>query len=548
MAKSIRFTDTVISAFVQAGFWTPHLTVDFWDRNAALHPEKEALVDSGTRLTWVEAKTRIDRLAIQLIQMGFQRDEIIMAQLYNSVELVLLRLACEKAGLLLAIVPPAFRQNELEAVLGKVRAKGACFPCDPGGFDYLGIYDHLRPRVSSLEYLFGVGQDVSPGIFSVREMALRSVEKDFDVHDLDRFKFEPFGFEEIMTTSGTTGTPKCVEWADCVRLAHARVAIERLRLSQEDVICAFSPSTGAATELLAYRCPAQVSAKTIMLEHFSPEAACAMIQKERITAAGIVPAMIARLLRFPHIDQYDLTSLRLLLNTAALLPAQLAREAEERLGCAVLSGYGSMDSGGVCLGSLDDPPLARHSTVGRPLTGSDVGLLDPEGKRVPHGQIGEVAVNGPYCVGGYYDDPEATREAWHAGLFRMGDLGRLDEAGRLQLVGRKKDVIIRGGQNIYPKEIEDLLLQHPKVSEAAIVKMPDPEMGEKACAFVVLRPGQSFAFEEMVSFLLGRKIAKFKLPERLEQIETLPLVPGGNKIDKRKLEEEIAHRMGLHLP
>lgn len=548
MAKSIRFTDPIVTGFVQAGFWTPQLTVDFWDQNGELYPEKEALVDSRTRLTWAEAKTQIGGLALQLIRLGFRRDEILLAQLYNCAELVLLRLACEKAGVLLAIVPPTFRENELHAVLHKVRAKGACFPCEPGGFDYLEMYDRLRFEVPSLEKLFGAGDAVPAGVLSVGEMARQFVLEDDDARLLDRFKFEPFGFEEIMTTSGTTGVPKCVEWADCIRLAHGRVAIERLHLTENDVICAFSPSTGAATELLAYRCPAQVAAKTVMLEHFSPQTACATIQNERITAAGIVPAMIARLVRFPDIDRYDLSSLRLLLNTAALLPVQLAQEAEEKLGCVVLSGYGSMDSGGVCLGSVSDPPMERHSTVGRPLTGSDVRLLDEEGKQVPQGQIGEVAVNGPYCVGGYYEDPETTHEAWNGGHFRMGDLGKFDEAGRLQLVGRKKDVIIRGGQNIYPKEMEDLLLQHPKLSEVAIVKMPDREMGEKACAFVVLKPGESFTFQEMTSFLLERKIAKFKLPERLEQIDALPLVPGGNKINKRMLEEEIAHRLGLQTP
>jgi non-ribosomal peptide synthetase component E (peptide arylation enzyme) len=546
MAKSIRFTDSVVSYFVQAGFWSPHLTVDFWDRNAELYPEKEALVDSVTKLSWAEAKKGINRLAIRLIQLGFQRDEIMLAQLYNSVELVLLRLACEKAGILLAIVPTTFRQKELEGVLAKVRVKGACFPCIPGGFDYLEMYNHFKLRASSLEYLFGVGDALPPGTFAIREMIARPVENDYGEPYLDRFKFEPFGFEEIMTTSGTTGIPKCVEWADCIRLAHARVAIERLRLTPDDVICAFSPSTGAATELLSYRCPAQIPAKTVMLEHFSPEAACAMIQKEKVTVGGIVPAMIARLLGYPDIDQYDLSSLRLLLNTAALLPVPLAQEAEERLGCVILSGYGSMDSGGICLGSVDDPPMVRHATVGRPLTGSEVRLLDPEGKEVLHGQIGEVAVNGPYSVGGYYNDPDATREAWNDGFFKTGDLGRFDETRCLQLVGRQKDVIIRGGQNIYPKEIEDLLLQHPKVSEVTIVKMPDREMGEKACAFVVLKPGESFTFQEMTSFLLERKIAKFKLPERLEYIDLLPQVPGGNKINKRILEEELVHRMGLN--
>lgn len=543
MARGTRYTEEMISEYLKRGFWTRELTVDFWDRNAVLYPDEEALVDSKTRLTWLQGKKQIDRIAFSLLELGFKRDDVLLAQLYNSVDLVLIRLACEKAGILLAIVPYTLRHAELGAVLKHIEAKGAFIPYEFRGFNYFKAFQEIRSQLSKLKYLFVVDDKFPEEAISLREMAQQALEEKYSQDLLQAAKFDPFGFEEIMTTSGTTGIPKCVEWAGCARLSQGRDVIERLHLARDDVICAFSPSYGATTETLTYRTPPQIPAKTVMLENFTPEEACKLIEKERITVGGIVPTMIVRLLNYPDLDKYDLSSLRILLSSAALLHYQVAKEAEEKLGCSIVQGYGSMDSGGVCLGSIDDPREARLGTVGRPLNGNEVRLVDEKGKEVPRGEVGLVAVSGPHCIGGYYNDLEATRKSWEDGRFKLGDLGRFDGEGRLQLMGRQKDVIIRGGQNIYPKEIEDLLVQYPKIAEVAIVKMPDREMGERACAYVVTKPGKRLTFEEMVSFLKGEGIAKFKLPERLEIVDALLLVPGGNKVNKRLLEEEIAQKL-----
>ena len=532
-----------IHEHIEKGFWTRDLTVDFWDRNGENYPDETAIVDSQTRLTWSQAKQQIDRIAMGLLEHGYTSGEVMLVQLYNSVDLVLIRLACEKAGILLAVVAPTFRHAELEFVLNKVEAKGVFIPLKFRCFDYYGMFEELRPQVPSLRHIVVKGEKIPEGAVSLQEMKEDPIEQRHPRDFLDAYKFAPFGFEEIMTTSGSTGIPKCVQWPDCARLAHARVGIERLRLTREDVFCAFSPSTGASTEYLTYRCPPQIPARTVMMEKFTPEEACMLIEKERVTAGGIVPPMITRLINYPDLHKHDLRSLRLLLSTAAPLPYEVAREAEEKLGCSILSAYGSMDSGGVSLSSIDDPREARFTTVGSPLPGNDVILVDDEGNGVPHGEIGLVTVRGPHCTEGYYQDPEATREAWKTGMFNLGDLGRFDKGGRLQLVGRKKDVIIRGGQNIYPKELEDLLVQHPKVLDVAVVKMPDLEMGEKACACVVNKTEDTLGFEEMISFLLEKGIAKFKLPERLEAFDSLPLTPAANKVNKRALEEAVTKKI-----
>lgn len=542
MAKVSRYTDEMIDQYVKAGYWTRELTVDFWDRNAKLYPNEEAIVDSRNRLTWLQAKQRVDQLALNLLNFGFKKDDVLLVQLYNSVELNLIRLACEKAGILLAIVPYTFRQVELESVIKQVEAKGVFIPYEFRGFNYFKMFEEIRQQMQGLEYIFVIGDEVPDTAISLQKMMDLNANP-LPGRNLDQYKFSPFEFEEIMTTSGTTGAPKCVEWTGCARLAQARQYIKKLNLTRRDVIAAFSPSTGAATECLVYRCPQQVAAKTVMMEHFSPEDACRLIERERITVAGIVPTMIVRLLEYPGLQDHNLSSLRILVSTASLLPYQVAKEAEERLGCYICQGYGSIDSGGVTMCGIDEPQEARWQTVGRPFPGGEVKIVNEEGNEVPPGEMGIVTVTGPTCVGGYYKDPEATKQVWQGGRFRMGDLGVFDTEGRLKIMGRQSDIIIRGGQNIYPKEVEDLLAQHEKIAEVAIVRMPDRQMGEKACAYVVPKPQQKLTFEEMVSFLRKKRIAPFKIPERLEIVESLPLVPGGNKVDKRHLEQEIAKKL-----
>jgi non-ribosomal peptide synthetase component E (peptide arylation enzyme) len=318
-----------------------------------------------------------------------------------------------------------------------------------------------------------------------------------------------------------------------------------LHMTNRDVIAALSPSISGSAETLVHRSPPQVRAKTVMLEHFTPELACKLIQRERVTAVGAVPTHLVRLVEFPSLKDYDLSSLRFIQVSGGLLAYRHGVEAEERLGCKVVQGYGGMDVGAVASGYLDAPRNIRLKTVGRILRGNEVTLIDPDtGKEVPKGETGLVTVDGPHCVGGYFRDPVATEESRIGDKFNMGDLGTLDEDGNLYLRGRVKDVIIRGGQTIYPKELEEFLAEHPKVSEVALVRMPDEEMGERACAFVVTKNGQNFTFAEMFDFFESSQVAMYKIPERLEQVDELPLVAGGNKINKQVLEERVKDGIG----
>lgn len=540
MGKVARYTHAMIRDYVKKGFWTDQLTVDFWERNADLHPDDEALVDSSFRVTWSEGVEIIHRITAKFLDLGIERDDVILCQLYNSVPLSLTRLACEKAGILVAIVGTKFRETEIAAVLARTQSVGAVFPARFRRFDFLKMFSEMEGRVDHLKHLFVVGESAPEGSTSFYEMMQDTSCLETLKHALDKQKFDPFEYTEITTTSGSTGIPKCVEWVACARLATAREYVKDLEMTRHDVVAALSPSISGSAETLIHRTPPLLGATTVMLEHFTPEQACALIEKEGVTAVGAVPTHLVRLVNFSGLKDYDLKSLRFIQVSGGLLPYHLGVEAEQKLDCKVVQGYGGMDIGAVAAGYLRAPQEIRLKTVGRILRGNEVTLLDPDsGEKAPKGEVGLVTVEGPHCVGGYFRDPTATSESRIGGKFNMGDLGTIDKAGNLYLRGRVKDVIIRGGQTIYPKEIEELLVEHPMVSEAALVRMPDSEMGEKACAFVVSKEGVSLTFEEMVSFFKERQLAPYKIPERLELVGELPLVPGGNKINKRELEERL---------
>jgi len=215
-------------------------------------------------------------------------------------------------------------------------------------------------------------------------------------------------------------------------------------------------------------------------------------------------------------------------------------EIEARMKTKIVQCYGAVDFGTICGSDFHDSREVRLLTTGRPYSGGEVKLMDESGRQAPAGEVGEVLARGPHSVSGYFRDPEATGKTWEGGWYRTGDLGKFQSDGTLMVVGRKKDMIIRGGQNIYPAELEAFLLTHPRVAMAAVVGMPDKLMGEKACAFIVPQRGEALTFEEMVSFLKTKGIAPFKMPERLEVVDGLPWVADGQKVDKKVLAARIA--------
>jgi len=346
----------------------------------------------------------------------------------------------------------------------------------------------------------------------------------------------------IVHTSGTTGMPKLIERIGA-RFGSARDAIERYNLTRGDVFGAFSPAVTGSCEAHSYLTMPYLGAKCIMIEHFDVEEAFKLIERERISIASVVPALLTMMLDHPDLGRYDLSSWKCAFSYGSPLSYPTDGKFEERTGCHIVNAYGAQELPAISTTSIFDPRDVRLLTVGKPYSGNEVKIIDDGGKEMERGEIGQIVVRGPFASSGYYKAPELNEHIWmDEKWFKIGDFGKLDAEGNLIIIGRTDDVILRGGQNIYPAEIEILLADHPEIERVAVVGMPDRTMGQKCCAFVVPRKGGIPTFDGIVSFLKRKGIAPYKLPERLKIIDELPYTKE-QKIDRKVLRVIIVEEL-----
>ncbi len=544
--RPIRYTDEMIAEFKRDGYWTDEIFSDFWIRNAKELKDRETLVDSKYRVTWGQAKDLIDALALAWVKLGIAKDARVIIQAPNSVYGFLARVASERAGLVSLTVYPYLREKELEYMLERTEATAVCIPQIYRKFNYLEMYRGLVGKSKNLKYFFLFDEEVPAGApegtFSLIRLANQKVDPS-ELKLLDERRFSSTNDVGLLTsTTGTTGLPKLVEWPISSRVCTSKARIDIWHLTKDDITMAIAPHAGGAAGTLTYFAAPLAGAKTVLMEEFDPEGALALIEKEKVTAIGVVPTHLVRMLEADE-TKYDLSSLRFIRSAGGYLPPQVAEEAERRYKAIITSDLGTQDVGSVSGCTIDDPGEIRRRTVGRMLPGNKVRLLDDSGKDVPEGSPGQLWFRGPHAPAGYYRDPESTAPVFDKnGWTTTGDIVKSEE-GCLWIMGRAKDMIIRGGQNIYPAEIEGILNEHPKVANVAIVGYPDREMGERACAYVVPKAGQTFTKDEMASFLKEKKLAAFKLPERLEVMDALPVVGDSGKVDKKVLKSDIEKKV-----
>jgi non-ribosomal peptide synthetase component E (peptide arylation enzyme) len=546
--KPIRYDREEIKRNLKEGYWDKTILSDYWDRNAKKWPNKEALVDStGSRLTWAQAKQRIDRIALALIKdLKIKRDDRLMVQLPNCVEQVLVRLACEKAGILSIPEMTTFRHTEIKEIASLTQAVGIVIPKEYRNFDHYQMVKELQRDWPSLKYIIVMGEDVPEDCISLKKIMERPYEKEYDLSELEARKLdaiEEVGF--LVTSTGTTGLPKLIEHRIAAReVWTAKAHIRNWQLGPDDCVLAIAPLAGAAGGTPVYVTAPVAGAKIALDYLYREEGTLEFMEKERVTVIALVPTQLAWLLQLP-LHKYDLSSLRIVKTAGGYLPPPLAKEAEEKFHCPILGTYGTQDTGSISGVPITATEEQRYTTVGRLHPGIEIKILDDEGKEVKPGEVGTLWFKGPGNAIGYYRDIEKTlSEAFDKdGYATPGDLIMMAEDGYLKIMGRKKDIIIRGGQNIYPREIEDYLLAHRKITNATVVPMPDPIMGERACAFVTVKKGEQFTFDEMVEYLKGKKIAMFKVPERLEIVESFPIVGDSGKIDKKVMAKMIADKL-----
>lgn len=545
--KPIRYKKEMVDEFIRDGYWTRETFYDFWDRNAQKYGDREALVDSKYRLTWAEAKHLIDAIAVSWIEMDIPQFARIIIQSPNSVYGFLSRIACERAGLISLTVYPYLRQRELEYMVEKTEASAVIIPHIYRKFDYLEMYKDLQSRFPHLKSIFlfedKVPDSAPEETYSLTKLAKKRSEKPIDESVLKERRLDPvWNVALLTTTSGTTGLPKLVEWPTAPRICTSKGRVDIWSLTKDDITMAIAPHAGGAAGTLTYFAAPLAGAKTVMLEEFSPEGALELIEKEKATAIGVVPTHLIKMLE-ADTSKYDLSSLRFIRSAGGYLSPQVAEEAENAFGAVITSDLGTQDMGSVSGCRVKDSKDLRRRTVGRMLPGNRVRLMGEDGNEVPEREPGILYFRGPHAPAGYYRDEKLTSTVFDPdGWTTTGDIVKFDQEC-LWILGRAKDMIIRGGQNIYPAEIEGLLNNHPKVASVAVVGYPDREMGERTCAYVILKPSQEFTFDEMVDFLKGKKLAMYKLPERLEIVDDFPTVGDSGKVNKETLKKDIAEKV-----
>ncbi|MBW1736903.1 MAG: AMP-binding protein [Deltaproteobacteria bacterium] len=546
MAKPTRLTRGMIDDYLRRGYWDQRSISDILLENAKKYPNDEAVVDPARRLTWSQLNKVTSTAAVRLRELGIERDQAIVIQVPTPSTSLLFLLACHRAGLLCCFLPMTFRLNETRHVIRKLGAVASVTPITYRNVNYLEKVRKISLKLKTLRYFFVTDRVAPEGTIPVSDLTDISPKAEPGDRAWQGTAFSPFEVSIVVLSSGTTGIPKCIEHTGASCKAGGWGVVERARLTHGDIIGNIAPISGGPG-LQNWWAAFQIGAKTCALERFSPEAALELIEKERVTYLAAIPTQLVRMLREAELSKYDLSSLRIVRTGAAAFDFAMARETEERLKCKVLVAGGSQETYSFAQSSIDDPLDNRLKTLGKPFPGNEVKIVDEKGRELPAGEIGELRVRGAATSSGYHGEPEATIEAWgelgKEGWYRTGDIARIDNDGYLVLVGRKKEMILRGGQNIFPGEIEELLVSHPRITQAVVIGVPDPIMGERACACITLVPGDSLSFEEMVEFLRAKGLAIHKLPERLEILDEFPHLADGQKVDKISLKKMILKRL-----
>jgi fatty-acyl-CoA synthase len=544
--------------------WVRDLTIDqVLRRTAAAHPEGDALVfvQTGERWTWQAFEAAVDEAARGLLSLGLARGDHFGIWAANVPEWVILQFAAARIGVVLVTINPAYRTRELEFALAQSEVRGLALIDQFKASDYFAMLDEICPELRSarpgelqseklprLKWLIRLRGTEVPGMVGWRELlaAGRGVSDD-EMMTRTR-ELTPDDPINLQYTSGTTGNPKGVLLTHRNLMMNAFYAGERQKLTPVDRICIPVPLYHCFGCVLGTLVAAVHGAAMIFpAESFHTHETLQAIAAERCTAIYGVPTMFIAQLESPEFAATDTSSLRTGIMAGSPCPIELMKRVTSEMGAREITiGYGQTEASPlITMTRADDPLELRVSTVGRPLPGVEVKIIDPEsGLEVPDGTSGELCGRGHGVMRGYYNMPQQTAEAIDPdGWLHTGDMALRRPDGYLKITGRLKDMIIRGGENISPREIEEALHQHPHVEDAYVVGVPDHRWGEEVLACIRLRTGETTTDDEIRQFCSAR-LAHFKVPRYVRFVEGFPTTVTG-KVQKFRLREQAIQDLGL---
>ncbi|GEO36145.1 AMP-binding protein [Skermanella aerolata] len=534
------------------------------DRVVALSPDADALVvrPQDIRWTYRQFRDEANKVAAGLIALGLKPGDRIGIWSQNNAEWVLTQFATAKAGLILVNINPAYRTHELEYALNKVGCKALILASSFKSSDYIAMIrdvapelDHAEPgrldahKVPSLRTVIRMGTDRTPGMLNFGDIAAAARDEHFA--RLDELK-DVLQFDDainIQFTSGTTGNPKGATLTHHNILNNGFFIGEAMRLTEHDRLCIPVPFYHCFGMVLGnLACVTHRACMVIPGEGFEPEAVLTAVQEERCTGLHGVPTMFIAVLNHPRFKEFDLSTLRTGIMAGSPCPIEVMKRVAGEMNMREITiAYGMTETSPVSFqSSVDDPLEKRVATVGRIQPHLEVKIVDAEGRIVPVGTPGELLTRGYSVMREYWGDEERTREAIDASRWmHTGDLAVLDEDGYCNIVGRIKDMVIRGGENIYPREIEEFLYTHPKIADVQVFGVPDERYGEQLCAWINIQEGEMLTEDEVIQFCRDR-IAHYKVPRHIRFVEAFPMTVTG-KIQKFIMRQKMIEELKLEI-
>ena len=538
----VRFPQEFAARYRAKGYWEDRSLRDTFAEISARYSDRVAIIDRDREVTYAELDERATRLALNLLDEGLRPLDRVVVQLPNVVEFAYFYFALQKIGCIPIMALPTHRYREISQFVELSGAAACVAPDRARDFDYTKLIRRIRNAHTNLR--LGIILGAAPkGFLSLTELIERKSARSAD--DLKSITIDPEDPALFQLSGGTTGVPKLIPRTHNDYIYNSKMAASVTAVGPDKILLDVLP----LAHNLPLACPGLQGffihgGKVVLANTTRGEDIFPLIERHRITHVAVVPALLIRWINDPLIKKFDLSSLQVMQSGGQRLQPEIRRRTEELIPSVTVQENFGMAEGMLMFVRLDDAEDVRMETVGRPISPDDeVRLVDEDDNEVAPGEVGEFLARGPYTLRGYYGAPEYNARAFTTdGFYRSGDLMRQHPSGNYMVEGRKKDLINRGGEKISAEEVENLILTHPAVQNVACVPIPDPVLGERMCACLVLRQGRSLALPELVAFLAEQEIAKHKLPERLEIMDDFLLSPFG-KVSKKDLTDRIANKL-----